>query len=180
MPSQKNIQLLEEAKNKVDKSTAMFFVDYQGITHQQLEEARRELKSVDSEMAVIKNTLMNLALQSKNIDAKERLQGPHATLFAYADAIKTAKVMDVFFKKNLPEGKNIADVIKFGVFEGKIIEKDLVEKLASLPSKEILIGKLLGLMKAPINNLVYNLNGQMSKFVLTLKQLKKQKERLVN
>ena len=91
MPSQRNIQQLDEVKQKVDKATAMFFVDYAGLTHQQLEEARRELRDNESEIAVIKNTLMNLALSEKNIDAKERLQGPQATLFAYGDGIKTVK-----------------------------------------------------------------------------------------
>src|SRR5690348_14188730 len=126
MPSQKNIQNLETAKTKVDRATAMFFVDYAGLTHQQLEEARRELKDNDSEIAIIKNTLMNLALKDKKIEARERLQGPYATLFSYSDAIKTAKILTAFVKKyGLPK-------IKFGVFEGAIIEESTIGDLAKL------------------------------------------------
>ncbi|HVT00951.1 MAG TPA: 50S ribosomal protein L10 [Patescibacteria group bacterium] len=169
MPSQRNIQSLEETKQKVDKSSAMFFVDYAGLTHQQLEEARRELADNDSEIAVTKNTLMNLALQEKNIDAKERLQGPYATLFSYSDPAKTAKILSSFVKKyGLPK-------IKFGVFEGAIIEEDVVGKLATLPSKEVLVAKLLGTLNAPISNLVYGLNGNIVKLAQLLKAIEEKK-----
>ncbi len=169
MPSQKNIQVLDEVKQKVDRSTAMFFVDYAGLTHQQMEEARRELGANESEMAVVKNTLMNLALQEKSIDAKEKLQGPYATLFSYEDPIKTAKVLSAFIKKySLPK-------IKFGVFEGAIIDEAMVVKLSTLPSKEILLGKLLGLLNSPITSLVYVLNGNIQKLALVLKEIEKKK-----
>lgn len=169
MPSQKNVQKLDEVKQKVDKSSAMFFVDYAGLTHQQMEEARRELGANDSEMAVVKNTLMNIALQEKKIDAKEKLQGPYATLFSYQDPIKTAKVLSLFVKKyGLPK-------IKFGVFENEIIDESMIMKLSSLPSKEILVAKLLGTLNAPISNFVYVLNANITKLALVLKEIEKKK-----
>lgn len=170
MPSQKNIKVLEEAKQKVEKSAAMYFVDYAGLTHQQLEEARRELKDNDSEIAVIKNTLMNIALQEKKIDAKERLQGPYATLFSYQDPVKTAKILTAFVKKyGLPK-------IKFGVFEGALIEESTIDQLAKLPAKEVLIAKLLGTLNAPISNFVYGLNANIQKFAMILKEIEKKKQ----
>ncbi len=169
MPSQKNKQNLEAAKQKVDKATAMFFVDYAGLTHQQLEEARRSLRDNDSEIEIIKNTLMNLALQEKNIDAKEKLQGPYATLFSYSDGIKTAKVLTAFVKKyGLPK-------IKFGVFEGSIIDEAMIVKLSTLPSREILIAKLLGTLNAPISNFVYTLNANITKLAQLLKAIEEKK-----
>jgi large subunit ribosomal protein L10 len=169
MPSQKNIQNLEAAKQKVEKSTAMFFVDYAGLTHRQLEEVRRELKQAESEIAVIKNTLMSLALQTKKIEAKDRLQGPYATLFSYEDPIKTTKVLAAFIKKyGLPK-------IKFGVFEGSIIEEETINKLSTLPSKEVLIAKLLGTLNAPISNFVYGLNANIQKLVMILSEIEKKK-----
>ena len=53
MPSQRNVQLLDETRQKVDRATAMFFVDYAGLTHQQLEEARRQLTEADAETPVV-------------------------------------------------------------------------------------------------------------------------------
>jgi len=173
MPSQKNIQNLEVAKQKVEKATAMFFVDYAGLTHQQLEEARNQLRENDSEIAVIKNTLMNIALQTKNIDAKARLEGPYATLFSYEDPIKTAKILAAFVKKyGLPK-------IKFGVFEGSIIEEATIGELSKLPAKEVLIAKLLGTLNAPISNFVYGLNANITKLAQLLKAIEEKKGREV-
>jgi large subunit ribosomal protein L10 len=127
MPSQKNIQQLDEVKH---------------LTHQQLEEARRELSANESEIAIIKNTLLNIALQEKNVDAKAQLQGPQATLFSYGDGIKTIKVLTAFIKKyGLPK-------IKFGLFEDELVDEAMIVKLSTLPSKEILIAKLLGTLNA--------------------------------
>jgi len=169
MPSQKNIQKLDEVKQMVEKSTALFFVDYAGLTHQQLEEVRRELSAAESEIAIIKNTLMNLALQAQNVDAKEQLQGPQATLFAYGDGISTAKVLSAFVKKyGLPK-------IKFGLFEGELIDEAMIMKLSTLPTKDVLIAKLLGTLNAPISNFVYGLNANIVKLAQLLKAIEEKK-----
>src|SRR5581483_5486428 len=136
-PNQKNVAMLAEAQDKVERAQAMYFVDYQGLTHQQLEEARRDLRKNASEMAVVKNTLMNIALQEKSVDVKEKLQGAHATLFSYEDPVKTAKVLSAFNKKyGLP-------TVKFGVMGAQILSDRDITKLATLPSREILLGKLV-------------------------------------
>lgn len=169
MPSQRNTQLLEEAREKVGKATAMYFVDYTGLTHKQLEEARQQLSAANAEIAVVKNTLMNIALSDKQIDAKEKLTGQQATLFSYEDPIATAKVLAGFIKKySLPR-------VNFGIFEGAIIDEATITKLSKLPSKEILIGKLLGLLNSPILGFVYALNGNITKLVVALKEIEKKK-----
>ncbi|MBI4091882.1 MAG: 50S ribosomal protein L10 [Candidatus Levybacteria bacterium] len=168
MPSQKNIKLLEELRQKLDRANAMFFVDYAGLTHRQMEEARRELASAESELTVIKNTLLNLALEEKKIRV-EKLEGPHATLFSYKDPIATAKVLAGFIKKHgLPK-------VRFGIFEGGIVDEAIITKLAALPSREVLIAKLLGMLNAPISGLVYVLNGNIQKLAMVLKAVEKQK-----
>lgn len=169
MPSKRNIQLLEETKDKVGRATAMFFVDYAGLTHKQLEEARNELRNNNSEITITKNTLINIALQEKKIDVEDKLKGPQATLFSYDDPIKTAKVLTAFVKKHgLPK-------VRFGIFEGNVIDEAIITKLATLPSREILIGKLLGLLFSPVSNLVYVLNGNITKLALVLKEIEKKK-----
>lgn len=169
MPSQRNTQLLDEAKQKVEKSAAMFFVEYTGLTHQQLEEARRELKAADSEMAVVKNTLMNIALADRKLDVKEKLIGQKATLFSYSDPINTAKTLSAFIKKHG------APKISFGIFEGNVIDESMITKIATLPSKEVLLAKLLGSLNSPISGLVYVLNGNIQKLALVLKEIEKKK-----
>ena len=66
MPSSKNITSLEEIKEKLEKAQAVFLVDYTGLTHQQLEELRRELDAVKAEAAILKNTLVNIAFHLLN------------------------------------------------------------------------------------------------------------------
>ncbi|MBP7832935.1 MAG: 50S ribosomal protein L10 [Candidatus Levybacteria bacterium] len=169
MPSQRNVSALDEAKQKVDRATAMYFVEYTGLTHQQMEEVRRELRDNNAEMAVVKNTLMNIALADKKIDVKDQLSGQKAILFSYEDPIKTAKILAAFVKKySMPK-------VNFGILDGEIIEDKTVVKLATIPSKEILVGKLLGLLNSPITGFVYALNGNITKLAIALKEIEKKK-----
>lgn len=157
---------------------ALFFVDYQGLTHKQLEEVRALLKEINSEISIVKNTLMNLALREKKIDAQARLTGAHATLFSYEDPIKTAKALYAFFKKYqlLASPSQGGPKIKFGIFEGKLIDEKTIIELALLPSHEVLLGKLVWVLKSPMSGLVYGLNYNVSKLVVVLKEIEKKKQ----
>src|SRR5438045_3741311 len=86
----KKEQLVAEIAQKVGRSKALVFANYEGLTHKQLEELKRGLKKVDAELMVAKNTLLKLALKNAGIDAPEAdsaLQNPTATLFAYGDVV---------------------------------------------------------------------------------------------
>ena len=169
MPSTKNITSLEEIKAKLEKAKAVFLVDYTGLTHMQLEEFRRELYPLDAEMAILKNTLVNIAFQDQKIDAKDQLKGPHAVLFAYNDPIIVAKAIVSFNKKyQLP-------VIKFGIFENNIIDEGKITQLSTIPPKEVLLAKLLGTLNAPITNFVYGLNFNIQKLAQLLSAIEKKK-----
>ena len=169
MPSSKNISSLEEIKARLEKANALFLVDYTGLTHQQLEELRRELYPLDAEIAILKNTLVNIALLEKKIDATEKLNGPHAILFANGDPIAAAKVLVSFNKKyELP-------VIKFGIFENNIIDEGKIKVLSTIPPKEVLLAKLLGLLNSPITSLVYDLNFNIQKLAQLLKAIEEKK-----
>jgi len=169
MPSSKNISSLVDIKERVEKAQAIFLVDYAGLTHMQLEEFRHDLAPSKGEIAILKNTLVNIALQDKKIDALDRLKGPHAVIFAYEDPIGTAKALVAFNKKyQLP-------IIKFGIFEGAIIEEGMVTQLSTIPPKDVLIAKLLGLLNSPITSLVYDLNFNIQKLAQLLKAIEEKK-----
>lgn len=169
MPSSKNITSLEEIKGKLETAQAVFLVDYTGLTHIQLEEFRHELATAKAEAAVLKNTLVNIALQEKKIDASEQLKGPHAVIFANEDPISTAKVILAFNKKyQLP-------IVKFGIFENNIIDEGKITQLSTIPPKEVLIAKLLGLLNSPITGLVYGLNFNTQKLAQLLKAIEEKK-----
>lgn len=170
MPSQKNTTSLEDIKARVDKAQAIFMVDYTGLTHIQLEEFRIELAKVKAEAAILKNTLVNIALTDKKIDATERLKGPHAVIFANEDPIGAAKTILAFNKKyQLP-------VVKFGVFENSVIDEGMITQLSTIPPKEVLLAKLLGVMNSPITNLVYGLNFNIQKLAQLLKAIEEKKQ----
>lgn len=168
MPSQKNIEQLKDLKEKVDRASAIFFVHYSGLSHMQLEELRQSLAETDSEFFITKNTLVNLALSDK-VDAKDRLEGPMALLFVYSDPVGPAKVLVKFAKQyELPE-------IKFGYFEGELIEDAQVKELSTIPPKEELLGKLVGSLVAPVTALVYNLNFPIQRLALVMKSIEEKK-----
>ena len=169
MPSSKNVTSLEEIKNKLETAQAVFMVDYTGLTHIQLEEFRHDLATAKAEAAILKNTLVNIALQEKKIDAAEKLKGPHAVIFSIEDPIGAAKVILAFNKKyQLP-------IVKFGIFENQIIDEGKVTQLSTIPPKEVLIAKLLGLLNSPITSLVYDLNFNTQKLAQLLKAIEEKK-----
>jgi len=164
----KKENIVAEVSDKVNRAQALIFTNYQGLTHIQLENFKKKLRTVDAEIMIAKNTLLKLALASnKNLDnAKEeiekKLQNPTATLFAFSDVIGPLKELAKILKElNLP-------TVKFGILENKTITADEVNKLATLPTREVLIAQFIGNLQAPIYGLHRALNWNIQKFVMTL------------
>lgn len=171
MPSQRNVELLNKLQEKVDRASAIFFVHYQGLSHQQMEELRQSLDDIDSEFLIIKNTLTDLALKERNVDAGEQLTGPMALLLAYSDPVAPAKKLVEFAKKyDLPE-------IQFGYFEGDLIEATQVRQLSQIPPRGELLGKLVGGLSAPITALAYNLNYPIQRLALVMRGVEEKKQK---
>lgn len=169
MPSTRNTELLQKIKEKLSRAAAVFFVDYHGLVHKQLEEARTLLRNTDSDFSIVKNTLLGIALKEKKLDIEEKLTGPHAAVFSFGEPLAAVRALYSFIKKY-----NVGK-IRFGIFEGKIIDEDTVITLATLPSREALLGKLVGILKSPMTGLVYDLNWNVQKLVMVLKEMEKQK-----
>lgn len=168
---QKKEQLVAELTEKVGKSTAIVFANYQGLTHQQLENMKRNLKKVDAEFVAVKNTLLERALADK-IDkaiSDQHFHQPTGALFIYKDIVDPLKELT----KTVKEFK--MPVIKFGIVEGKIVTDEQVTKIASLPPLPVLQAQLLGQMKAPISGLHRALNWNLQQLVLTLNAIKEKK-----
>lgn len=168
---QKKQQIVAELTEKVNKAKTMVFANYQGMTHIQIEQFKKALKKVDAELVIAKNTLVNLALKDSPVKVtKEDFKEPTATVFAYSDPIAPIKELVASFKKlKLP-------IIKFGVFEGKLLTDAEINRLSTIPSREALLGQLVGGMKAPIYGLHRALSWNLTKLVLTLKAVEKNKQ----
>ncbi len=168
---QKKEQLVAELQEKVKKSTGMVFANYQGLTHQQLENLKKNLKKTESEFVAVKNTLLQIALKDK-IDkeaTKEYFEQPTGAMFIYNDIVNPLKELS----KTIKELK--MPVIKFGILEGKFVTDKEVTKIASLPPLPVLRAQLLGQMQAPISGLHRALRWNLQSLVMTLNAVKDKK-----
>lgn len=164
MNKQQKIQVLEDLKKKLGKAKSFVLADYRGLTHRQLEEIRYALKEVNAEFIVSKNTLFKLSLPSSiTQNLSSYLTGPTATLFSYQDEIASLPILAKFIKNfGLPK-------IKIGVMGEKILTSEEITKIASLPSREILMATLVARLRSPIYGLHYSLNYNLQKLALVLK-----------
>ena len=146
-------QVVAEIVEKLQKSSSTIVVDYKGLTVEEVTELRKKMREAGVEYKVYKNTLVTLAANELGLgDLVQYLEGPVSIAFGYEDATAPARVLNDFAKDH----KKLE--LKAGVVDGIVYDKAGVEKLATIPSKEVLIAKLLGSFKAPLSNLAYLLN----------------------
>ena len=127
-------------------STAVVLTEYRGLTVRQLRDLRRSL-GVSASYAVVKNTLTKIAAKEAGIEGiEDQLVGPSAIAFVKGDPVDAAKGLRDFARANP------VLVIKGGVLEGKLLTADEIRKLADLESREVLLARMAGAMKASLAN----------------------------
>lgn len=174
--TEKKKAVVAELKQHLTESKGIVFTGYRGLTVAQDTALRRELRAAGVTYHVVKNTMTRLAAKEAGLDGlAEHLEGTTAMAFSTEDAVAPAKVICGFIKKNKLEDAGILTV-KVGVVEGKVIDAGEVKALASLPSREELIAKLLGSMNAPIANTVGVLQGVIRKAVYVLDAIREKKQ----
>lgn len=165
-------QVVAELHDKLQRAKAVFLADFRGMDVGKATSLRDELRKASVEYKVVKNTLLDLA--SRETD-KESLSphyiGPTAIAFSYDDPVAAAKVLSRFAKE-----QQAAFRLKAGVLSGKVISVADIQALADLPSREVLIAKLLGTMQAPATNFVGVLAAVPAGFVRLLDAIKTRKE----
>jgi len=143
---------------------------YRGLTVAQMGTLRRDLRSAKVHMQVVKNTLARRAAEGTSFTVTEEfLTGP--TAIAYGnDPVALAKALSDFAKSN--------DALKIlgGVLDGKRLGEADVKALASLPSREVLVAKMLGSMQSPLSGFVRTLNEVPASFARTLAAIRDQKQ----
>ncbi len=160
MPKAKNISVVTELKDKVEKAKSVVVTDYRGLTHKQAEDLHRKVKTIGGEYIVVKNSLLKIA--SNGIEST----GPTAVLLSYEDEIAPLKELAKFIKAtSLPK-------IKFSMMSGVRYDDKQTEAVAKLPGKQELQAQVVGRLSGPIYGLVYTLNGNLNKLVYVLSQIK--------
>src|SRR6478752_1198648 len=160
--AQKEASVAELTKN-FENSTAVLLTEYRGLTVAQLKELRNSIRQ-DADYAVVKNTLTKIAANNAGISSlDEDLKGPSAVAFVHGDPVAVAKAHPLL-------------VIKGGYFDGAPLSADEVNKLADLESREVLLAKLAGAMKASLFGAAYLFNAPLSKAVRTVDALREKQE----
>ncbi|MEA1986619.1 MAG: 50S ribosomal protein L10 [Candidatus Marinimicrobia bacterium] len=175
MPTKEKIAKVEEIASFIKDSKSVYFSDCLGLNVEEINELRNIMFKNNVRMQVAKNTLIKLSLikAGYDFDSSEILQGPTALVYGFDDSVAPAKILTDFKKTHKEKDK---PQVKAMIFEGELFGKDKVEEIASLPSQDVLFGKLLAGLSYPISQLLGDLQSSMQKVVGVLSSLKETKD----
>jgi large subunit ribosomal protein L10 len=161
---------VEAVKEKFESAPNYVFANYRGLSVDQITDLRRQLREKDADFKVIKNRFAKIALeQLEKPDVSQFLTGPTAVALAQDDFSPVVKTL-------LDFGKEYSVEVKGALIDGNVFDAVQAEKLSQLPSREDLLAKLMGTMNAPLQHLMYAMNGVQTKLVRALKAIQEQKE----
>lgn len=164
-------ELVERLAKEISEAELSILIDYKGLDVLQMTDLRAQLRNEDVRLEVVKNSLLDRA--SHGTDAalmKDFYKGPTAIIFSKSDPVAPAKILVDFAKKN----EKLE--IKAGAFSGKLLTLEEINKLAKMPSKQELLGKLVYTLNAVPTSFVNVLSGVPRAFVNVLDAIKDQKE----
>jgi large subunit ribosomal protein L10 len=162
---------ISEIATQIDQSTAIFAVDYRGISVTQAAELRSNLRAADALFKVVKNSLTERAADQVGAEAlKDYLTGPTALTFVHGDIAVAAKALADYGRATqlLP--------VKGGLMEGAVLDVEQIRTLSRLPSREVLYGQLVGVVASPVSGLVRTLNALLGGLAVALGQVREKKE----
>ncbi len=139
--------IVNEIKEKVEKASSVVLVDARGLTVEQDTELRRKLRAEGVEYKVYKNTMINFAIQGTEFEGlKDFLSGPTTVAFSYDDPTAASRILSETAKE--------VEALEFkaGVLEGTVYDTEAMKVIASIPSREVLLSKLLGSFKSPMGD----------------------------
>ncbi|MBE7086734.1 MAG: 50S ribosomal protein L10 [Clostridiales bacterium] len=162
--------VVEEIKSKIQDAKSVVFVKFNGLSVAEDTELRREFRKNNVEYKVLKNTLIRKAFNDMGItDFDADLNGPTSVAFG-ADETGAAKVIIEAVKKYQDKVS-----VKSAYVDGGYVDVNGVKALASMPSKEELIAKMLGSMQAPLSNFVGVLSAMPRSLVIALNAIAEKK-----
>jgi len=147
VPSEKKTQIVKNLKEKLAKAKGIVLADYQGLSVPEVEALRKQLKESKADYQVVKNTLLGLTFKNSNFQlptSNFQLAGPTAIILSHEDETKPLKVLYDFAKEHP------AIEVKGGFFEGVWLLGEKLKEIASLPSREVLLAKVVGMIQSPI------------------------------
>jgi large subunit ribosomal protein L10 len=161
---------IQKIKELIESSQNVVFTDFRGLNVAQITELRRSLQEKESEYRVVKNSYARLALRELGFPFEEDfLIDPTALALVKSDIGPISKVLFDFTKESTLK-------IKGGLVDGKVVTSTEVEAISKLPGRNELYALLMGTMNAPLTNMVYAMNGVITKLVRTVQAVAESKE----
>ena len=158
MPTQQKIDLVQDIKSRIERSTIAMTTRYSGISVNQMIELRRAMKAGGVDFTIVKNTLLSLAAEeAQKPQLKEIVDGPTAIALGYDDPVEAAKAMADFIRTG---GTTLA-IIGAVMGDDAPMSSSEFTRLAALPPKPILLAMLLGQLQSPIARMVTVMNGPL-------------------
>ena len=162
----KNLELKKqqvlEMQSKIETAKSVVIVDYRGLNVADASAMRDKMREAGCEYHVYKNRIFKLALNNCGIhDFDDKLEGTLAVAFSFNSEIDAAKILKEFAGKTSLQ-------LKFGLLGKNYVDEAGIKELANLPSKDVLVAKLLGMLNAPMTQLCSVLNGPVRGLTVAL------------
>jgi large subunit ribosomal protein L10 len=155
MPTEKKEKTVQGLQEVFSKCDIGILTDYRGLKTSEINELRSKLKEANIEYKVVKNSLAQIAVKNAGLDyLVDSFEGPLAVAFGYGDPIGAAKALSDYIRIS----KSTLS-IKLGFLQDRILSAAELDTLARLPSREVLLSKVIGGMQSPIYGLVNVLAG---------------------
>jgi large subunit ribosomal protein L10 len=161
-------QTVESLSDQFRSIESAFLINYRGLKVVDVTELRRKIREIDGCYVVVKNTLATRAAKQTKLEQLEPFfEGPTAVAYHRKDVVGMAKLLTEINKSN----PNFA--FKAALVEGKVVPTSEIQAIASMPSREVMLGKLAFLLKAPLQRLTMVLKAPVRNLGLVLKQVPK-------
>mgnify|MGYP001361127352 CR=1 FL=1 len=160
MPTERKVRMVEELRDLIARSSVAVSTEYRGLTVAQMTQLRRVLRNAGGELHVVKNTLASIAAdQAGRGEFKELLKGPTAVVFGFDDPVAPVKALIEHLR-----AERLEVPITAGWLEGRVLTPEEVRSLATLPSREELIGQVAAKLQSPLYNLAMLLQATVREF----------------
>lgn len=166
MPTEKKVEAVKEIQGWLKDTSIIITTNYSGLAVGEMTALRRVLRESGVRYKVVKNTLTYLAADAAGQPlVKDIVQGPTAIAFGYDDPIEPARALSEYISNN-----RSALEIRGAIMDGRLLTVAEIDALAKLPSKDVLIARLMGQLQGPVAGLARVLNGPLSGLARVLQQ----------
>jgi len=157
MPTPQKEAILQDTQGRIADVRGLYLADFSGMTVQSLSLLRKRCREQGVQFKVIKNTLLKRAFNERGIrELDEHLVGPTGLVFSKNDEMAPAKILSDFAKEfEKPR-------LKAAVVDGRLYDDKAIARLAKLPSREVLLGQLLGTFVAPMTTFLGAVNALLA------------------